>query len=291
MRFVASSLMTALLVAGCVSGCKKKEAAPPQAGSAHVGSGSAQVGSGSAAGSAAGSGDGSAAGSSDGSAAGSGDGSAAATGMANKGGNCPAMVATAKSVAELKDGALTLTISSENKDAVAVIQKRTKDLLAARAGEHTAGGTTHDQKGTQGGNNGICPVISTMDAKATDSANGVVIAFSPKPNVRMDLAATKAEIDERIKKSEAFVAANFTAADGAGHGGGVGGGKGDDGSNHSGQGDGKGKTRDTAAGSAAGSAGSGGGGGKGTGGGGGDGTGGGGGKGTGGGGGKGSAAN
>ncbi|HPH68409.1 MAG TPA: hypothetical protein PLF40_21780, partial [Kofleriaceae bacterium] len=177
-------------------------------------------------------------------------------------------------------------ISSENKDAVVVIQKRAKDLLAARAGDHAAGGATHDQKGTQGGNNGICPVISTMDAKATDNATGVVIAFSPKPNVRMDLAATKAEIDERIKKSEAFVAANFTAADGAGHGGGVGGGKGDDGSNHSGQGDGKGKTRDTAAGSAAGS---GGGGGKGTGGGGGDGTGGGGGKGTGGG--KGSAAN
>lgn len=279
MRFASSAMFSVLLLSGLSVGCKKKAPAPTGAGSAVAGSAVAGSGSGSAAmgsgtagsADAAGSAAGSGAGSGAGSAAGSAEGSATtATGMSNKGGNCPSMVAGVTSVVELKAGALLLTISADNKDAVAVIQKRSKDLLAARAGEHAAGGAVHDQKGTQGGNNGICPVISTMEAKITNNSKGVVIAFTPKPNVKMDLAAVKADIDDRISKTVAFVAANPKPEDGVGHGGGVGGGKGDDGSNHSGQGDGKGKQRDITPGGGDGG-GTGGGGGKGTGGGGGNG--------------------
>lgn len=275
MRFASSIVFSVLVLSGLSVGCKKKAPASTGAGSAVAGSAATGSGSGSAAmgSGSAGSADaaGSAAGSGEGSAMGSGEGSAtAATGMSNKGGNCPSMVAGATTIAELKADALSLTISADNKDAVAVIQKRSKDLLAARAGEHAAGGSVHDQKGTQGGNNGICPVISTMDAKVTNNSKGVIIAFTPKPNTKMDLAAVKADIDDRISKTAAFVAANPKPEEGVGHGGGVGGGKGDDGSNHSGKGDGKGKERDITPGGGDGG-GTGGGGGKGTGGGGGNG--------------------
>ncbi|MBP9087385.1 MAG: hypothetical protein KBG15_14775 [Kofleriaceae bacterium] len=278
MRFASSVLLSALFVGGLSVGCKKKPPASSGVGSAVAGAGASGAGSGSdalgsgSAGSADQAGAAAGSGAADGSAAGSGAGSAtAATSMSNKGGNCPSMVAGATTVAELNAGALSLTISADNTDAVAVIQKRSKELLAARAGEHAAGGAVHDQKGTQGGNNGICPVISTMDAKVTNNSKGVVIAFSPKPNAKVDLVAVKADIDDRISKTAAFVAANPKPEEGVGHGGGVGGGKGDDGSNRSGKGDGKGQQRDITPGGGDGG-GTGGGGGKGTGGGGGKGS-------------------
>jgi hypothetical protein len=160
----------------------------------------------------------------------------------HRGGNCPSLVATSKTILEDKDGGLTLVISSVNRDAVATIQRRAKALMETRLKDHK--GSDHNQQGTNGGGMGTCPVVGTMDAKATDTSDGVRIGLVPKANVRLDMVAVKADINDRIAKSAAIVAALPAVADGKGHGGGVGGGDGNDGGNHTGQGDGKGKTRD-----------------------------------------------
>jgi hypothetical protein len=196
-----------------------------------------------------------------------GAGSAAPAGelMSKGGGNCPSMVLGAETKAELKGKDVILTITATDKDAIATIQKRAEELLKEKA--DAPGGTVHDQKGSQGGVKGICPVFWEDGGKAESKkdAKGVVITITPKDKPD----ALKATIDARITKADEWVKANIKPGD-AGNKGGVGGGSGEHGGTHSGSGDGKGKDRQGDG--KGGGAGTGGGGGAGTGGGSGDGS-------------------
>lgn len=265
---IAMALLAVSLAFGSAA-CKKKE--KPVTDNASMGSGSAMTGSADtgSAGSAdtmAGSGS---AGSGD-TMAGSGAGSGSAEQMPKRGGNCPSTVAGSTTKAELKDGKITLTITSDDKDAIAAIQKRTTELLKEKT-DGGAPGTGHDQKGTHGGGMGLCPVHLDEGGTATSKtdAKGVVITITPKGKADI----LKGEIDSRITKAAEYVKATVKEGE-QGTTGGVGGGKGEHGSNHSGHGDSKGKDR-KGSGDGTGK-GDGKGGGKGTGGGGGAGTGGGG---------------
>lgn len=266
---IAMALLFVSLAFG--PGCGKKKGGEGDKGSA----GSAMTGSDTATGSAgsAAAGSGSAAAGS-GSAAGSGD-----TLMAKKGGNCPSTVFTSTTKAELKDGKILVSVTSDDKDAVAAIQKRAEELLKQKADGTT--GAAHDQKGTHGGAMGLCPIYLAEGGTATakNEDKGVTVTITPKDKVDI----LKGEIDSRILKAADWVKANYKEGD-KGSMGGTGGGSANDGMNHSGMGDGKGMER-KAAGSGSGSGeapkGDGKGKGKGTGGGGGGGTGGGGGSGSG----------
>lgn len=257
---IAMTLLAVALAVGSTA-CKKKDKAQPAtgSGSAMAGSGSAAVASGSAAvGSAADTGSAAAAGSA---AAGSGSDTVAATPtepeMQKKAGNCPSTVFGAITKAEVKGKDVVLTITSEDKDAVMAIQKRTELLLKEK--QDGATGAAHDQKGTQGGGKGLCPVFwgEGGTAKSKKDAKGVTITLTPKEKPE-DL---KAMVDDRITKAAAWVDKNIKPGD-AGNTGGVGGGKGAHGSQHKGAGDSKGKDRKDGTG---GGAGTGGGGSKGTG--------------------------
>ena len=185
--------------------------------------------------------------------------------MTKRAGNCPSTVLGSTTKAELRGKDVVLTITSDDKDAIATIQRRAEELLKEKADGAGSGGGAHDQKGSHGGERGICPVYWTEGGKATSKkdAKGVVITITPKDKAE-DLKKT---IDDRITKAADWVKANVKAGDG-GNSGGVGGGKGDHGGNHSGSGDGKGKERKgSAAPGAGGGKGTGGGGSKGTGGG------------------------
>ncbi|HET7501078.1 MAG TPA: hypothetical protein VFK02_08750, partial [Kofleriaceae bacterium] len=243
-----------------ITKCMTKYMTAPGAGSAAAGSAGSATGSGSAAGSAA-AGSGSDAGSA---AGGAGAGSSAAGGetMAHRAGMCPSTVLGATTTAAVKGKAVVVTIAATDKDAIAAIRKRTDKLLAEKKTAPT--GRTHDQKGSYGGGQGLCPVHVPEGARATakHQAKGVVVTITPKG--KPDELAK--EIDGRIARAADWVKANVPPGD-QGNQGGVGGGKGQDGSNHSGKGDGKGHERKKG--------GDGGGGGKGTGGGRGKGTGGG----------------
>ena len=166
-------------------------------------------------------------------------GASAAEAMAHRAGMCPSTVLGATTTSTVKGKAVGVTIESADKAAIAAIQKRTDKLLAERKAGAT-GGATHDQKGTHGGGQGLCPVYVPEGASATGKheAKGVVVAITPKD--KPDELAK--EIDGRIAKSTDWVKANLKEGAKANQGG-VGGGKGDDGSNHSGKGDGKGHER------------------------------------------------
>ena len=270
---IAMALLATTLALG--SGCGKKKGG--DATGSGSGSDTTMAGSGSGSNTmASGSGSGS------GSAAGSGsDSGSASDKMAHKGGNCPSTVLGSTTKAELKDGKILVTITSDDKDAVLAIQKRAEALLKEKA--DGGSGSAHDQKGTHGGGMGMCPVYlgdgGTAEAKNEDKGVTVTITPKDKPDI------LKGEIDSRITKAADWVKENVKAGDKLNMGG-VGGGSGNDGMNHSGQGDGKGIERKAGSGSGSGS-----GSGKGDGMGGGAGTGGGGGKGTGGGAGGGSGKN
>lgn len=277
---IAMALLAMSLAIG--SGCGKKKGG--EATGSGSGSDTTMAGSGSGSGSdtmAAGSGSGSGSGSAT-AGSGSDSGSAADTKMVHKGGNCPSTVLGSTTKAELKDGKILLSITSDDKDAVVAIQKRTEALLKEKT-DGGGSGSAHDQKGTHGGGMGMCPVYfgdgGTATAKNDDK--GVTVTITPKDKADI----LKGEIDSRITKAADWVKENVKAGDKLNMGG-VGGGSGNDGMNHSGQGDGKGIERKAGSGSGSGS-----GSGKGDGMGGGAGTGGGGGKGTGGGAGGGSGKN
>ena len=278
--------MTILTVSLALSAaCKKKteggDNTGSAAGSADMGSatmGSA-TGSGSAMAGSAGSGSdmgsgaaGSAAmgsGSDTGSAAmaGSGSGDAMAAAMAHHAGNCPSTVLGSTTKVELKDTAVVVTITSDDKDAVRAIQTRTEALLKGKQDKKDgAMGAVHDQKGSHGGAQGICPVFLGEGSKAVQKHDkkGVTVMITPKDKAAA--AALKTEIDARIVKSADWVKANVKEGD-KGNTGGVGGGSGDDGMNHSGKGDAKGIERKKAGTGGGSGAGTGGGSGKGTGGG------------------------
>ncbi len=186
-----------------------------------AGSGSQQAGSGSA------------------TAAGSGSGSAATeTAMQHGAGKCPSTVLGAETKAEVKGKDVVLTITAGDKDAIAAIQRRAEDLVKEK--QDAPGGTVHDQKGSQGGGKGICPVFWDDGGKAAFKKDdkGAVITITPKDKPE----ALKATIDGRIAKAAEWVKSNVKPGD-AGNKGAVGGGSGDHGSDHSGSGDGKGKER------------------------------------------------
>jgi len=151
-------------------------------------------------------------------------------------GNCPSTVFGAETKNELKGKTVVVTITAKDKDAVAGIKKRTAARLAHKPG----GGPGHDQKGTHGGGDGLCPVFAIAGATATSKtlANGVAVTITPKDGPD----GLKKQIDDRIAKVSEWTKANVKAGD-AGTSAGVGGGKGAHGTNHSGQGDGKGKER------------------------------------------------
>jgi hypothetical protein len=222
------------------------------------------------AGSGSATGSGSAAAMGSGSAAGSGSGAGSADGqaMAHHAGMCPSTVfgSTTKDDLSKDKKSLVLTITSDDKDAIMAIQKRTDELLAEKTGAPKPSSDMHDKKGAHGGGIGICPVHVPEGAKTKSKkvAKGVEITITPKDN----LDAFKTDVDARVQKASDWVAKNIKPGD-KGNQGGDGGGKGDHGMNHSGSGDAKGQERNK----------DGTGGGKGTGGGGGKGTGGGSGKG------------
>jgi hypothetical protein len=160
--------------------------------------------------------------------------------MAKRAGNCPSTVLGAVTAVEVKDKDVVVTITSEDKDAVLAIQKRAAELVAEKKGQPPAAGGGHDQKGTHGGGQGLCPVHvpegATASAAPTD--NGVAITITPKDNPD----ALKAEVETRIAKAADWVKDNIRLAE-QGNQGGVGGGRGEHGANHSGEGDGKGVER------------------------------------------------
>lgn len=232
MRTAMTLLALSLMVGG--TACKKKDK-PTTTGSAGS---SAMTGSGSDMGSGS-----SMAGSDMGSgSAGSGSdmaGSGSGADMTNKAGMCPSTVLGSTTKAEVKGMDVVLTITSTDKDAIASIQRRTEELLKEK-GDNAAGGQAHDQKGTHGGGQGLCPVFFGEGGKATSKkdAKGVVITITPKDKPE-DL---KTQIDARITKAADWVKTNIKDGD-KGNSGGVGGGSGDHGGNHSGSGDSKGKER------------------------------------------------
>jgi hypothetical protein len=180
--------------------------------------------------------------------------------MAHRAGMCPSTVLGATTTSAVKGKAIVVTVESKDKDAIAAIQKRADKLLAEKK-DGPATGVGHDQKGSHGGTQGLCPVHVPEGATATakHEAKGVVVTITPKD--KPDELAK--DIDARIARASDWVKTNVKAGD-QGNQGGVGGGKNEDGSNHSGKGDGKGHERKKGDG---GGKGTGGGGGKGTGGG------------------------
>ena len=261
---IAMTLL-ALSLTMSVAACKKKKPAgndmASASGSSMAGTGSSMAGSGS---DMAGSGSSMAGSGSDmagsgSSMAGSGSG-APEDKMAHNAGNCPSTVFGSTTTATVKGKDVVLTITSTDKDAIATIQRRAETLVKEKADGGGAGGA-HDQKGSHGGESGVCPVYWGEGGKAAykKDAKGAVVTITPKEKPE-DL---KKMIDERITKAAAWVKDNVKEGD-KGNEGGVGGGKGEHGGNHSGSGDGKGQERK---GGTGGGAGTGGGGGAGTGGG------------------------
>jgi hypothetical protein len=161
----------------------------------------------------------------------------AAEAMPHRAGMCPSTVLGATTRAAAKGKTVIVTVESDDKDAIAAIQKRADELLEKRAAPTGVG---HDRKGTHGGARGLCPVYVPEGAKAAArrAPRGVVVTITPKD--KPDELAT--EIDARIAKAAAWIKANVKDGDKQNQGG-VGGGKGEDGSNHSGKGDGKGHER------------------------------------------------
>ena len=195
------------------------------------------AGTGSDAGSGSGSGS-DAAGSGSDTAAGSGSGAGGETTMQHGAGKCPSTVLGAETKVEVKGKDVVLTITATDKDAIAAIQKRAEDLVKEK--QDAPGGTVHDQKGSQGGGKGLCPVFweEGGTAVAKKDAKGATVTITPKDNPD----ALKTTIEGRITKANEWVKANIKPGD-AGNKGAVGGGSGDHGSDHSGSGDGKGKER------------------------------------------------
>lgn len=161
---------------------------------------------------------------------------AAADKMTKRGGNCPSMVVGSTTVAAADAAAVTLTISATDADAIGSIQRRTAELLEDKA---PAAGSAHDQKGSYGGSMGLCPVVTGATAKMEKTDKGVTVILTPAADSTVE--KLKATVDERIKLSADYVAANIKPGEDVGNGAALGGGKGDHGSNHSGKGDGKGK--------------------------------------------------
>jgi hypothetical protein len=229
-----------LLFAVAVFGCKKHEASSTGTGSSGgTGSGSAMA-SGSA----------------------GSDSASANPALPHRAGNCPSTVARSTTTAAIQGSDVVVTITSDDPDAIAAVQKRADELVAGRTEHHADTATQHQQNGEHGGAIGMCPIYVPEGATATAKrlANGAAVTITAK-----DPAALKTEVDARIQRAADWVKASIPAGD-KGTQGGLGGGKNNEGMNHSGKGDGKGIERKHGDGHGGG-AGTGGGGGGGTGGG------------------------
>lgn len=268
MRLPTTCLLLALAAAPACKKDKDKTPPAPTEGSSTMAGSSTTAGSGATAGSGttAGSGDGSAMAGSGATGSGSNamSSGADASTMSHHAGNCPSTVVGSTTKAELKGGAVVVTISADGKDAQLAIQKRTDELLQDRLGAKAAG-AGHDKRGTHGGASGLCPVHVPEGATATakHDPNGVTVTITPKDKPD----ELKANIDGRIVKAADWVKANLKPGD-KGNQGGTGGGKADEGMNRSGSGDSKGMERKHGDGGSGGGKGTGGGSGKGKGGGG-----------------------
>jgi len=246
-----------------LAACKKK--APTDGTGTASGSAPASASGTATAGSAAGTGSASGAAVAD---PGSGSASGATElAMANKAGNCPsAVVGATTAIVEDKDavGKLAMTITAKEPAAVETIRKRVAHLVEVQAAPDAE--IKHTGDGTGGAATGMCPVITSKDAKitASDVEGGSKVVIEPSGALTLD--ALKTDVAARIAKTGEWATANIKPTADSGGGGGVGGGKGDHGGNHSGDGDGQGKKDGSGGGK-----GTGGGGSKGTGGGGGSG--------------------
>jgi hypothetical protein len=229
MRAVKSFLVVTSLV---LQGCKKEKPAPPPpapvTGSATAGSndmGSAAMGSGSAA-----------MGSAAAETAGSGQlqdvGSAVdPTAMSHHAEHCPSMVRGATTTAKLDGKSVVVTITSDDKAAMAKIQARADQLLAdkAKLGSNAPPAAAHEQNGIHGGGIGICPVYvpEGATAKSAKVGNGVAVTITPKSGAD----ALDKDIEQRITRAADWVKSHHDD-DGGGGGTGGGGGNGTGGGKH-----------------------------------------------------------
>ncbi|MCE9573509.1 MAG: hypothetical protein K8W52_10150 [Deltaproteobacteria bacterium] len=165
-----------------------------------------------------------------------------ATNMMHKAGNCPSTVVSAQTAivepAKGKDDkAVTVSVTSKNKEAVWAIQTRAKHL--AEVQNAPDGTIDHSGKGTGGGGTGLCPIVTkSTTITVTEIADGVTIAIAPSGDLTRD--ALSAEVASRIAKATGFTEQTAKPTDTYGGTGGIGGGAGKHGGNRLGKGDGSG---------------------------------------------------
>ena len=247
MRRLTIALAVAVLALAACD--KKKDAAgktgtgagTAATGTAGAGTGTAATGPGTGA-AATGAGTGTAApGTGTGTAAAGADPAGSAT-LTNKAGNCPSAVLGA-TTAIVDDaaaaGKLVLSITAKNDAATATIRKRVAHLIEVQGAPDAE--VKHSGDGTGGGGIGICPVLTTKDAKlsAVDVEGGSKVTLEPQGGATLE--ALRKEVEARVTKTSDWTQANITGTSTSGGGGGTGGGKGDHGGNHSGKGTGTGK--------------------------------------------------
>lgn len=166
--------------------------------------------------------------------------------LTNKAGNCPSAVLGA-TTAVVDDpagaGKLVLSITAKNEAAAATIRKRVAHLIEVQGAPDAE--VKHSGDGTGGGAVGICPVLTTKDAKlsAVDVEGGSKVTLEPQGGATLE--ALRKEVEARVTKTSDWTQANITGTSTSGGGGGTGGGKGDHGGNHSGKGTGTGKEAPT----------------------------------------------
>ena len=101
--------------------------------------------------------------------------------MSHHTGNCPSTVYGSTTTTKVDKNVLVIAITSEDKDAVEAIHRRTTELLKEKSGR-TGQGTAHDQKGTHGGSIGVCPVYVPpgSTAAATSDKKGSQVRITLK---------------------------------------------------------------------------------------------------------------
>ena len=154
-----------------------------------------------------------------------------------KAGWCPSTVAGATTAVDKdasKDGAVVLTITSDDPAAVTTIRARAKHLVDVQKAPATA--VQHTGEGTGGGDAGVCPVMPRTNTLASEEIDkGVKVTMTP--DAADQGAALMVEVEERIAAAKAWTDANIKQEGAYGEKGGDGGFKGGHGGNRSGKGD------------------------------------------------------
>ena len=136
--------------------------------------------------------------------------------MANKMANCPSAAAGATTAVKADKAAVTVSVTANEKEVIAEIQKRAKKL--ATLDTSADADVKHTGEGTGGGQLGKCPVVMTdVTIKVKDLKNGSAITMTPKDKAKL------ADLEKMAKER----AESMPAMDGAGGGGGGGAGGGD----------------------------------------------------------------